>query len=171
MFAENPEVRAELLAIARQATSDPQLHEDFCQEALLNLIRKETLEPGQTVSWYLQNCDFHVMDYLGQGRSIDAFKRHSYREIESSFEGNDGGTQYVAPGADVVSTVSAKDILDLLLARLKPLDQQVLLLLDDGYSRRQIALKIGISQSKAVRACKRIVALATHFRISPKLNF
>jgi len=39
MFAENPKVNAELLAIVRRATSDAQLHEDFCQEALLHLLR------------------------------------------------------------------------------------------------------------------------------------
>ena len=39
MFAENPEVRAELLVIVRRATTDAQLHEDFCQEALPQLLR------------------------------------------------------------------------------------------------------------------------------------
>jgi len=39
MFDENPEVRAELLAIVRRATTDAQLHEVFCQEALLHLLR------------------------------------------------------------------------------------------------------------------------------------
>jgi len=39
MFAENPEVRAELLAIVRRATTDAQLHQDFCQEVPLHLLR------------------------------------------------------------------------------------------------------------------------------------
>jgi len=67
----------------------------------------------------------------------------------------------------VVSLVSAKEILDQLLARLEPLDQRVLVLLDDGFSTRGIALEIGISQSKVVRASKRIRVAAEVLGILP----
>jgi len=185
MFAENPQVHAELVAIVRRITTDARVEDDLLQQALWHLVRKQWLEPGHTLSWYLKNCKFHLLDYLGQGRSIDALNHRSGRytyipseeyedpseKSEDHTEDSEEGTVPVAPGADVVSLVSAKDILNLLLPRLKPLDQRVLQLLDDGYSRRQIALEIGISQSKAVRACKRIAELATHFHISPKFSF
>ena len=67
----------------------------------------------------------------------------------------------------MVSLVSAKEILDQLLARLEPLDQRVLVLLDDGFSTRGIALEIGISQSKVVRASKRIRVAAEVLGILP----
>jgi len=156
MCAENLEVNAELRGIVRRTTTDVQLHEELFQQGHLHLLRKRALQPGQTLSWYLDSCACHLLNYLGQGRSIDSLKHRSGRDIEREFEGDDAGTEYVAPGADVVSLVSAKEILDLLLPRLKPLDQRVLLLLDDGSSTREIALEIGISQSKVVRVSKRI---------------
>ncbi len=167
MFAENPKVNAELRGIVRRTTTDVQLHEELFQQGHLHLLRKRALQPGQTLSWYLDSCACHLLNYLGQGRSIDSLKHRSNRYIHDPSEDSGDGPVHVAPDADVVSLVSAKEILDQLLARLEPLDQRVLVLLDDGFSTRGIALEIGISQSKVVRASKRIRVAAEVLGILP----
>ncbi len=69
LFAQ-PEVRARLADLVRSLTTDTDLQEDLLQEALLHLWQKELERPGQTLSWYLQSCHFHLLDLLKTGRSV-----------------------------------------------------------------------------------------------------
>src|SRR5262245_66697359 len=79
MLIEDDTTRSALDSIVRHLTSNRSLREDFHQEALIHLWRLENRIPGQTVSWYLQNCRFHLQHLLASGKSVDALKRSSGR--------------------------------------------------------------------------------------------
>src|SRR5262245_27216021 len=51
------------------------LRQDMMQECLLRLTQLEVEKPGQTRSWYLRNCRFHLLHWLASGRSVDSPKR------------------------------------------------------------------------------------------------
>src|SRR5947208_2178860 len=65
----------------RSITSGVALRDDLMQEALVHLWLMETRRPGQTPSWYLQSCKFHLQHYLAAGRSIDSAKRREGRVV------------------------------------------------------------------------------------------
>src|SRR5260221_10292489 len=109
MYVDNSDMRAALLRLIRPITADCALRDDLAQESLVHLWLMETNRPGQTQSWYLQSCRFHLLHYLASGRSIDSPKRRALRfesdpEAESAFE------QCVS-GESVFASVSVRDIL------------------------------------------------------------
>src|SRR5690349_21572876 len=73
--SEAPALRESLVQMIRRLTPNSSLREDLLQEAMIHLWRTETRRPGQTRSWYLQSCRFHLQHYLNCGRSIDSTKR------------------------------------------------------------------------------------------------
>src|SRR5438874_13527896 len=68
-----------LRRITENLASDLTEREDLLQEALLHLWVTELRQPGQSVSWYLQSCRFHLQHYLARGRSVDSKKRSASR--------------------------------------------------------------------------------------------
>src|SRR5436190_17355315 len=68
-------LRESLDQMIRRLTPNVALREDLLQEAMIHLWLTETRRPGQTRSWYLQSCRFHLQHYLNCGRSIDSAKR------------------------------------------------------------------------------------------------
>jgi len=46
--------------------------EDLMQEGLIRLWTLEEQQPGQSLSWYLQGCRFHLLNQLAAGRSLDS---------------------------------------------------------------------------------------------------
>src|SRR5689334_13988341 len=68
-------LRDSLVKMIRKLTPNAALREDLLQEATVHLWLTETRRPGQTRSWYLQSCRFHLQHYLNFGRSIDSAKR------------------------------------------------------------------------------------------------
>src|ERR1039457_1172266 len=73
-MTENQIVR-QLHGIAGKLTADPDLQKDLMQEMFVHLVRIQTAEAGQMLSWYLKSCEFHACNYLKFGRSIDSLKR------------------------------------------------------------------------------------------------
>src|SRR5689334_11740759 len=56
-------------------SGNPALQEDLIQESLVHLWKVEREKPGQSKSWYLQSCRFHLQHWLASGRSLDSPKR------------------------------------------------------------------------------------------------
>src|SRR5262252_11237873 len=97
------------------------------QEALINLWQQELLRPGQTRSWYLQNCHFHLRNHLRQGRSIDSPKRRGQRcTILDSEEKNDSADPDLPRAESPRASASAHEIFGLLSTRLRPPERAVL---------------------------------------------
>src|SRR6266446_2306124 len=75
MVIDQKETSGILRQIVFKLTPDRALREDLTQEALVHLWLREKQQPGQTQSWYLQSCRFHLQNYLRNGRSVDS-RRH-----------------------------------------------------------------------------------------------
>src|SRR5260221_4684736 len=73
-MTENHIVR-QLQGIAGKLTADPQLHMDLMQEMFVHLVKIQTAEADQTLSWYLKSCESHARDYLQRSRNLDFLKR------------------------------------------------------------------------------------------------
>ena len=163
----------------RRLTPNAALREDLLQEAMVHLWLTETRRPGQTRSWYLQSCRFHLQHYLNCGRSIDSAKRwrdqlplneHSEEEETSSEEADSGNS--------VVTCVSAREIMAILTPHLSELEQAVLDCLADGLGAREIGRKLKLSHTMVIRHRRKIASLLTRLELpsnqaksqSPHLN-
>src|ERR1051325_9418111 len=89
MHVDQPRTKELLGRLVQNITSNLALWDDLLQEALIHLWMIEIRRPGQTRSWYLQSCKFHLLHYLACGRSIDSIKRRDRQmqyETESDYE-------------------------------------------------------------------------------------
>ncbi len=77
MWELKPTAVENLGRVVNGMTSDPFMREDLMQEALSHWWNMECERPGQTLSWYLQSCSFHLRHFLARGRSVDSSKRRS----------------------------------------------------------------------------------------------
>src|SRR6266436_668611 len=103
MFVDEPATRLSLVRMIRKMTANPTLCQDLLQEALIHLWLTETRRPGQTESWYLQSCKFHLLHYLASGRSIDSAKRRgSQLHFESDGEDGAGFIEGAEPDNSVI---------------------------------------------------------------------
>src|SRR5437016_3839985 len=120
LLFQRPEVQSAIERMVRAVSIQAQLHEDLTQEALLHLWILETARPGQTQTWYVKSCLFHIKAGLRHGRSVDAPKHAHLRETCDDPDFSDDAANYFAQEERVTSTVSALDILELLLPLLEP---------------------------------------------------
>src|SRR5690348_2046524 len=81
--AEERAIRQALIRMIQGTTGNAALRDDLLQEALVHLWLIQTQRPGQTRSWYLQSCKFHLQHYLASGRSVDSAKRRSGQLLSS----------------------------------------------------------------------------------------
>src|SRR6266404_3881820 len=119
MFVDELSTRESLVRMVRRMTANLALREDLLQEALIHLWLTETRRPGQTKSWYLQSCKYHLLHYLASGRSVDSGKRRAGQlEFDPDEDDRDGFSQEVEGENSVFAWVSARDIISLLSRRL-----------------------------------------------------
>jgi len=163
MFVDEPATRLSLVRMIRKMTANPTLCQDLLQEALIHLWLTETRRPGQTESWYLQSCKFHLLHYLASGRSIDSAKRRgSQLHFESDGEDGAGFIEGAEPDNSVIGSVSAREIISLLSPRLQPQEKAVLGCLADGLGPREIGRKLKVSHTMVIKHRRRIASLLTH---------
>jgi DNA-directed RNA polymerase specialized sigma24 family protein len=134
------------------------------QEAMIHLWRLESREPGHTLSWYLQSCRFHLANALTAGRSADSTKRQNRLD---SFSMHRDDLLEVADHRSVLSDVSAREIVLLLMKALPALDRVILAHLAEGFGCREIARKLRISHPAVIKHRRGIAALAVQFGIAP----
>ena len=146
MLIEHRSTKDALSRIVRELVADPTLQEDLLQEALLHLWLMEDRRPGQTRSWYLQSCRFHLQHCLASGRSVDSRKRHDL-EVDSAFEDDEALRMPVQFDADTsfLAQICARELIALLARQLKPRAQAILACLVDGLGPREIARRLRIS--------------------------
>jgi DNA-directed RNA polymerase specialized sigma24 family protein len=142
------------------------LQEDLFQEALIHLWLQEERRPGQTKSWYLQNCQYYLRNYLARGKSVDSLKRGRLGRALDSQPAEDLDME--SPhGGGVFATVSAKDIVGLLNGRLSSREREILACLSLGFGAREIARRLGISHPAVVKHRQRIAQQALKLGINP----
>jgi len=153
-------------------TPNKALQQDLMQEAKLHLWLTGHSRPGQTLSWYLQSCRFHLQHFLNSGRSIDSTKR--WRDQSQSDESSDNENEIPQPSMDsgnsVVTWVSAREIIALLKRHLSPQEQAVLDCLADGLGLREIGRQLDLSHTMVIRHRQKIASLLTRLEKPPHVT-
>src|SRR5947209_16117297 len=127
MLVNELSTRDLLVRMVRRLTANRALREDLLQEALVHLWITEIARAGQTQSWYLQSCKYHLLHYLASGRSVDSVKREGGRlQNDQESEDEEGLSEQGDSGDSVFNLVSARDIISLLSAQLVPREKAVL---------------------------------------------
>jgi RNA polymerase sigma factor (sigma-70 family) len=171
MQIDQAEIFSQLKCIVRSVTRDCELFEDLLQEAYMHLWQKLLQSPGQTRSWYLQSCRFHLLHLINAGSSLDAVKRrHARCDVDNEQQALEREIQETGVTNPVFNHVSTNDALEQLFIRLTPLQQEIFILSYTGFGLRETARLIGISH-QAVGNHRRIIAeIATQLGLSAQSN-
>ena len=160
MLVNELSTRDSLVRMVRRLTANRTLREDLLQEALVHLWVTEIARAGQTRSWYLQSCKYHLLHYLAAGRSVASAKRRDRQlaPVETS-----DGPEYLVDDADsgdsVFDLVSARDIISLLSPQLNRQERAVLECFAEGLRLREIGRKLKMSHTMVIRHRKKIASL------------
>jgi len=166
LITEDASLRESLTQIIRGLTPNAALREDLLQEAMIHLWLTETRRPGQTRSWYLQSCRFHLQHYLNCGRSIDSAKRwRDQLPLNEHSEDEETSSEETDSGNSVVTCVSAREIMAMLAPHLSNLQQAVLDCLADGLGARGIGRKLKLSHTMVIRHRRKIASLLTRLEL------
>ena len=168
MLIERKETQKVVRQIVIKVTANRALHDDLMQEAIIHLWLREIECPGQTESWYFQSCRFHLQNFLRAGRSVDSNRRRpTLLPLDGAFERTDTSDDESISGASVPGLVSARETTGLLTKWLTLHERQLLSMLEQGHSVREVATKLDMSHTSVIRCRKRIAALAAKLGIDP----
>jgi len=159
-MTENHIVR-QLHGIAGKLTADPDLQKDLMQEMFVHLVRIQTVEGGQTLSWYLKSCEFHARNYLKLGRSIDSLKRAGNGVPYDETPGGNGAPDASpALSVEIQGELITNDIVNRIVPRLSEMQQQILFLLMKGCGVRETGREVGITHPAVIKHRKKIARIA-----------
>jgi len=162
-------MRASLRRIVAGFTGNPVLQQDLMQESLIHLWRIECDRPGQTRSWYLQSCQFHIRHWLAGGRSMDSPKRaHEDRRLTIDESSSETLLPEHHTNGELFETVSFRDLCSTLAKHLKPREQAVLRGLAEELATGEIAAKCGLSYPTVIKYRRKIAALGIKLGISER---
>lgn len=169
MLIDDSRTREVLSKIIYRLSTDPVVRQDLMQEALVHLWLLEERRPGQTQSWYLQGCKYHLQNHLGAGRSIDSPKRNGKRvKISTDNEEEGDLASFVADNGDeLFGQVSAEDLFTLLRGRLSPIEKVILNLLAQGMGAREIAQQLKVTHPTVIKYRRRIATIALRLGVPP----
>jgi len=161
LLIEDVDVCHTLRRIVSRLSADPALQQDMLQECLTCLWKSESNIPGQTLSWYLQRCRFHVQHWLFLGRSVDSPKRAgSANRIAVGWDDTEPALDDYHTNGELLDTVCVRDLVVTLARHLGPRERAVLDGLVEGFVLREIAFKSRLSYPTAIKYRRRIAALA-----------
>lgn len=143
--------------------------DDLLQEALMHLWVTQNRRPGQTTSWYLQSCRFHLQHYLTRGRSLDSKKRSTNRADLLEDDKLIPLGSLLASGC-VAGLAAANDDIRVLSEFLTSNEKQILDKLLDGLSLREVAGALGISFPTALKRRRRIAELFKRIERPPLIR-
>jgi RNA polymerase sigma factor (sigma-70 family) len=168
VLVDEPATQARLSNLVHSISADCNLYDDLLQEALIHLWQQESRSPGQTQSWYVQSCRFHLLDYLRQGHSVDSLKRrHHACPLPEEFESWQPAPEAWASAESVWDAVSARDLADCIGQHANNTEKQILAYLDDGLRVSEIGEQLHISQQATSKHRRRIATLALQLGITP----
>lgn len=157
MLVSSPRIRAKLRAIARAIAPNSSEQEDLFQEMIIHLWKTERGNPGQTESWYLQNCKYFGKDSLKRGRSVDSKRRAGCVLLSMDGEA-DEEAPHVEPAddRDFRDQLWISDVLDSVRRRLTGAQQMLLDALSTGASVSEVSARLGCSHQYVSKQRKKI---------------
>lgn len=173
MLVDQLTTRDSLVRMVRSLSGNVALREDLLQEALIHLWLSEARRPGQTRSWYLQSCKYHLLHYLASGRSVDSTKRRASRlTVSPDFDAEtESQTDDMDSGNSVLNHVSARDIISLLSPCLQPREKDVLDCFAEGLGPREIGRKLKMSHTMVIKHRRKIASLYSRMDGPPTNSF
>ena len=154
--------------IVGQMRSDPTLREDLMQEGLIHLWQIQERHPGQTQSWYLQNCRFHLLHHLVAGRSVDSLKRRNLQvQADAGSDEEDGFWDSIAGPDTGLAEVSARDMFCALAGKLSERGKMILQWLAEGLGVREISRQLDVSHPAVIKSRRKIAGIAKNLAILP----
>src|SRR2546427_9623202 len=146
MWYNDPETLALLRRIVTKTKADASYREELMQEALVHLWLDEQHHPGESRSWYVQSCRFHLGNYLHKGRSLDSPKRRNGKlSLSDDLLPNSEGGHPLEPDSipdsdgDVLSAVAEHEMLELLAQQLSSQERTILDYLAQDFTVREVA--------------------------------
>jgi RNA polymerase sigma factor (sigma-70 family) len=168
MAVEDCRTLDQLGRIVSRIRSDPTLRSDLMQEGLIHLWQIQEEKPGQTRSWYLQNCHFHLLHYLGEGRSVDSLKRRNLQvQADAGNDEEDGLWDSIAGPDAGMAEVSARDMLCALGKELSERERMILHHLAEGLGVREISRQLDVSHPAVIKSRRKIAGIAKKLAILP----
>lgn len=166
MLALMPTTHKQLVRVVSGLTQDLSLREDLLQEALIHFWKRERQLPGQSLSWYLQSCCFHVRHCLSSGRSVDSSKRR--RRLIDWPEDEDSCEWLVSSQADgsVRAQVHVREIIQLLSRDLTPRELVILQCLAEELGLREIARRVNFSHPTVLKIRRHIAERAAKLGVA-----
>jgi DNA-binding CsgD family transcriptional regulator len=164
---ENQIVR-QLHGIAGKLTADLDLQKNLMQEMFVHLVRVQTAEAGQPLSWYLKSCEFHARNYLkvgGNGESLTRARNGvPYEDFPAAINGEARGNGVAHSPMDVAIEIQGElitnEIVNRLVPRLSDMQQQILFLLMKGCGVRETGREVGITHPAVIKHRKKIARIA-----------
>ena len=151
-----------LSKIVARLTSQPDLREDLMQEALIHLWQVQEQQPGQSESWYLQSCRYHLQHLLVAGRSVDSLKRRAANAQVSRYGPDEPSLfaieEAIESAEPMLADISVRDMIAATSRRLSPREQAVLRCLVEGYRTGEIARHLKLSHPTVVKSRRKIAA-------------
>jgi RNA polymerase sigma factor (sigma-70 family) len=168
MLLDEVSIKDSLVRMVRKLTGNGALRDDLLQEALVHLWLTEVSRPGQTRSWYLQSCKYHLLHYLAAGRSVDSAKRRaSQTQFVDDPEDREEMLDHRDTDDSVFTNVSARDLISQLSPQLNRHEKAVLDCFVEGFGLREIGRKLGISHTMVIRHRRRIASLLKRLEAQP----
>jgi DNA-binding CsgD family transcriptional regulator len=152
----------QLRGIAAKLTSAVDLQKDLMQEMFVYLVHIRTVEPVQTLSWYLKGCEIHARNYLKLGGNIDTPARAADELSPASREHGSNGASLspVVGQIEIQGELITSHMVNLILPHLSDRQQQVLFLLMKGCGIREAARELGITHPAVIKHRKKIARIA-----------
>ena len=158
----------QLQGIAARVTGDPGVQKDLMQEMFVHLVKIQTAEAGQALSWYLRSCEFHARNCLKFGGTTDSAKaaRNGVPYPEAPAAGNGEplgrGAAYfpAAVAIEIQGERITNDIANRIVPRLSDMQQQILFLLMKGCGVRETGREVGITHPAVIKHRKKIARVA-----------
>jgi DNA-directed RNA polymerase specialized sigma24 family protein len=163
MQIDAPQTRRALKRLVARLTPQRLWHEDLVQEALIHLWQEEQRCPGRSACCYLRSCQFHVLNQMRHGRSIDSPKwRNGQVILLDALAEDEGWTDLLADptaGALVRESVMEHDLICALCLRLRPRGREVLACLAEGLGTRETARRLRLSHTAVAKQRRQIAAV------------
>jgi len=166
-----PTVRKELLRIVTALENNFHTRQDLLQEAFVYFWSKAQQCPGRELSWYLQGARFHLKNLRRTGRSLDSSKRRAARsQPADNCDRPNESLDAFDLSDDIMSEINARDIHAVLIDRLEPIDQTILVALEEGWASREVAKRLQLSHESVRRHRLKVAAAALKLGIVPLIS-
>src|SRR5579862_208167 len=125
----------QLHEIALKLTHDLDVQKELMQEMFVHLVRVQTAQPGEALTWYLKSCEFHARHHLNPALVSD-----DERPVAGAHSSSPSVGQIEIEGKLITD-----DVAKLILPHLSDKQQQVLFLLMKGCGVREAGRELGIN--------------------------